>query len=462
MDAPASPAQSSGVTGQIARLAAPLAAVHLGQVAMGLVDTAFVGRVGKEALAAVALGNSVFFTLTILGMGLVLGAEPVISQAVGAGDAGRARRSLFEAVAMALLATLPVLGLLVLALWLLPLAGIDAEVVRLTREYALARGPGLPGFLLFIALKGYLQAHGRTRAILISIVVANLVNVPADLLLIFGDEGLRMVGLSGVGLPGFGVLGAGIATSLASWSRCLIVLPGARELLREAKDAVVDEIGVTAQGLWRIARIGAPIGLQMALEVAVFSLVSLLMGRLGPGQLAAHQVAISLASVPFNVTLGIGSATSVVVGKRIGALDRTGTLRAGLSGIGLGVGVMLVSGTLFVAVPDLFVRVFTDDVGVLVVAVGLVRVAGAFALSDGVQAVASGALRGAGDTAWPFGIHLVAHWLVGMPAALVFGFALDGGPVGLWWGLTAGLTFAAAALSLRFFLRARRGYEAIA
>lgn len=442
----------------IARLSAPLALLHIGQVTLGLVDTAFVGRLGKEALAAVALGNSVFFTLAVLGVGLVLGAEPIVAQAVGAGDGPRARRALAEAVTLAVVASLPILLLLALVSWALPFTGIDPAVVPLTREYVLGRAPGLPPFLLFMALRTYLQAHGRTRSIVVSVVVANVFNVPADLLLIFGDEGLSTLSLPGVGLQGLGVLGAGLATSLASLSRLVVIWLPTRALAEETGPRQPARLA----GMLAMGRVGIPVGLQTALEVAIFAFVSFFMGRLGAEELAAHHVALSLASGPFQVTLGIGSATAVVVGQRIGAGDGPGSVKAGAGGVGLGLLVMAVTGALFLLAPAPLIRIFTDDVDVQLAATPLVRIAGAFALSDGVQAVVSGALRGAGDTAWAFVLHLLAHWAVGMPAALGLGLGLGLGPEGLWWGLTAGLTFAAVALSWRFFTRAKRGYASLA
>lgn len=433
--------------------------MHLGQVAMGLVDTVFVGRLGKEAIAAVGLGNSIFFSLSVLGVGLVLGAEPLVSQAIGAAHLARAQRVLKEALLLAALATVPLLGLVALVLALLPFSGIDPDVVTLARDYVIGRSPGLLGFLLLVAMKGYLQARGQTRSIVTSIVVANLVNIPADGLLIFGDDGLRAMGLPSVGLPAWGVLGAGIATSIASWLRVVVVYPSLRRLL--ASDPPHNPLPLQAAGLRRMARIGLPIGLQMGVEVGLFAFVSVLMGWLGAEPLAAHQIALSLSSAPFQLTIGVGSATCVVVGQRIGARDPAGAKDAGAGGILLGLGVMLMSGALFLSVPHLLVGLFTDDGAVLGIAVSLVQIAGVFALSDGIQAVASGALRGAGDTRWPFAIHLVAHWLVGMPAAVGLGFGLQAGPSGMWWGLTAGLSFAAVALTWRFFRQARRGYAAL-
>lgn len=456
----------SGVVASILRLAAPLAFVQLGLAVMSLTDTAFVGRASAADLAGVSLGNSIFFTVLVACMGVVLGIEPLVGQAVGRGDRPRARRAMRQSVLLSLASTVPGFAALGLVLWALPSLGIDADVIAPTKGYVLGRMPGFFPTLLFFGLRGYLQGHNITRPAVISTLVAVVVNVPADALLVFGDEALLAVGLPAVGLPVLGATGAGFATSLVNVVQAVFLAEPVRRLSGEAGErgwllSRWTEAARARAELWRILRVGMPMGWQFAFEVAFFSSVSFLMGRMGALQLASHHVALTLASAPFQCCLGIGSAAGVVVGQRIGAGDPGGALHAGRASIGIGFAFMSLTGACFLLFPEPLVRVFTNDAEVIPTAAVLIRVAGFFALSDGVQAVASGALRGAGDTAWPFAIHLLAHWAVGMPAALLFAYVLDGGAVGLWWGLTVGLTVSAVALTSRFFLKARRGYTAL-
>jgi MATE family multidrug resistance protein len=284
-------------------------------------------------------------------------------------------------------------------------------------------------------------------------------------LLVFGDDGLVRVGLPALGVPALGAAGAGIASSVVSYVQMALLAEPVRRVGREEGAAFAvarwREALLRGDEVRRMLRVGMPMGLQFAFEVAFFSSVSVLMGRMGALLLAAHQVALSISSAPFHACLGIGSATSVVVGQRIGAGDQRGALLAGIGGVGLGFALMTTTGICFLLFPTLIVRAFTDDAGVIEIGCVLLRIAGFFALSDGVQAVASGALRGAGDTLWPFALHLCAHWVVGMPCALVFAFVLDGGAAGLWWGLTTGLTVSAVSLTIRFVRKARQGYVAL-
>lgn len=449
----------------IVKLAVPLAAAQAGQAVISLTDTAVVGRTSAEDLAGVALGNSIFFTAFVLCMGAVIGIEPLVSQAVGAGDHARARRAMRQGVWLSLLATVPGTLLVLGVLALLPRFGIDETVIAPTRGYVLGRLPGLLPALAFIALRGFLQGHNVTRPAVIATLAAIVINVLADVLLVFGDDGLTRVGLPPMGLPALGATGAGIASALVSVVQMALLAEPVRRVGREEGATFLvarwREAVLRGDEVRRMLRVGLPMGLQFAFEVAFFSSVSFLMGRMGALLLAAHQVALTIASAPFHACMGIGSATSVVVGQRIGAGDQRGALYAGTTGIGLGFALMTTTGLCFLLFPAAIVRGFTDDAGVIEAATVLLRIAGFFALSDGVQAVASGALRGAGDTLAPFAIHLCAHWVIGMPCALTFAFVLDGGAAGLWWGLTTGLTVSAVSLTVRFVRKARRGYVAL-
>jgi len=435
------------------RLALPLALFQLGGVAMNLVDTLMVGRIGPSQLAAVSLGVSVYFVVMVFGMGAVTGIEPLVAQAVGAGEQGRAWRALVRGLVLALLLSLPLIAVMLVLVALLDVAGIDPEVVSLTREYLYARAPGVIPELLYTVVRTYLHGHGQTRPIVLAVVIGNVVNAPADYLLIFGGPGLVALGLVDPGIPALGLFGAGIATSFSTLIQLLVVAPPARFMRPHEAPAPDDDVSLA-----QILKIGVPVGLHYMLEVGVFALVAVLMGRISPTDLAAHEISLKLSSTSFRMVMGISSASAVLVGQRIGSGDKEGTLAAGLASFAMGSAVMCLSGLTFVSVPELLARAFTPDDEVVKRASRLIRVAAAFQLSDGLQAVAGGALRGAGDTRFPFVMNLVAYWGFALPVALVLAFSLELGAVGLWWGLTLGLTVAAVGQVARFVRRARSGY----
>jgi MATE family multidrug resistance protein len=414
-------------------------------------------------MAGAGLGGSIFFAIAIIGMGVVLGTEPVIAQALGGKDPKRARRTFRQGVWLALIAGPIVMVLAWVMAALLPYTGVDGDVVPEAQHYMMVRAPSAIPFLLYWSVKAWLQAHGKTRAPVVGVVIGLVLEVILDILLVFGNDTL--------GIPVLGVVGAGIANCTSTTVRLLVVVVAAESaLLRHEiagepvplslrERAARMKAAWIGSELWTITRIGLPLGLQLALEVAVFTFAAMTMGRIGSGALAAHQVAIQCASTTFNLMVGLGSATSVVVGRRIGAGDKAGALRAGVAAFVLSCITMLATGALFLFGGHQLGRMMTDQQDVIDAAAGLLAIAAAFQIADGLQAVASGALRGAGDTRVTMVIHLLAHWGVGMPLLLILSGPL--GPAGVWWGLTLGLTVAATALVLRFLIKAKRGYAPI-
>lgn len=431
----------------LVRLSLPLIAGHAGNQLMGLVDTAMVGRLGPAALAGVGIGNAIYLCVTLLGMGCVLGMEPLVTQAVGAGETDKARQILWQGLRVATLVGVPLTVLMMLLPGVALALGVAPQAVSTCRSYLWGRLCNPLPFLLFAAARSYLQAFHATRPIVIAMIVANLANFTGNALFIFGDAALLGIGLPAIGMPAMGVFGAGLASSLAAILSVLVLGKAVRSLPAPhdpTRRKYAPEL------LLRIFRLGSPIGLQILAEVAIFALVSLLAGRIGTLAAAGHQVAITLASFTFTVTLGISSAAAVRVGYAVGRGDVRGARRAGLLGVGLGATFMTASALTFLVLAENLARLLTDDPVVLRAAVPLIRIAAVFQLSDGIQAVAAGALRGAGDTRAPLFAMLAGYYAVGLPVALVLGLILGLGAPGLWWGLVLGLTAVAVALVVRF------------
>ncbi len=458
-DAPApsapEPPATRALVKSIASLSLPLALHNVGHSLLGIVDSAFVGRLGAAELAAVSLGNLLLFTVLVLGMGIVFGTEPLVAQALGAERPGKAKGAVRTGIGLSLAMTPVVWGSLLVIPKLLPLANVDADVIEHTATYLLGRAPGVPFVLGFTALRAYLQGYERTRSIVVGMVLANLLNVPADLVLIFGDEGLAGVGLGGIGFAGIGVLGAGIASSIAAAVQMLVVVWPTWALWQEHPPTHDDD----RVSLASVLRLGVPVGLQYQAEVGIFAAVGVAMGSIGAIELAAHQIALALASVSFRVIMGISTATSVVVGKQVGARQHPPTQTPGLAGLGLGAMVMAMAGGIFLLIPDLLARLFTPETAVVAAAIPLLKIAAIFQLSDGLQGVAGGALRGAGDPTWAFLVNVAAYWAIAFPFGLWLAFSAGWEGPGLWWGLTLGLTVAAVGQVGRFVWRARQGYE---
>lgn len=431
---------------ELFRLALPLAAAQAGTQLMGLVDVAVIGRLGARELAGAGLANAVFFAFSVMGMGLVFGVDPLIAQAIGAGDLTRARRVLWQGVWLSLIVAGVLTVILLAGAAALPLIGSSAELIAPARVYLLIRIIGLVPFLLFFVIRSYLQAHGETRPMLISMIVANVFNIFADVLLVFGGGALPAWTGPLRAVPAMGVAGAAIATVLCSILQLAIVVSAVRRIQVPGH---VDHRPNRAEILQAV-RVGWPVSLQMGAEVGVFALVALLASRLGTLQLAAHQLVIGLASFTFTVALGVAAAGSVRVGIGIGARDLLATRFAGHLTFLAGGVVMGVSALCFALAPGPLARLITDQPNVIAASIPLMLVAAVFQVSDGIQACGAGVLRGAGDTKFAFYANIVGHWCIGLPVALLLGFRFGLGIVGLWWGLCVGLTVVAVALWVRF------------
>jgi multidrug resistance protein, MATE family len=431
---------------ELFRLAAPLAAAQAGTQMMGLVDVAVLGRLGAVEIAGAGLSNAVFFAFSIMGMGLVMGVDPLMSQAIGAGDSLRARRVLWQGLWLSLCVAAGLTVVLVAGAFALPYIGAKPELIEPATTYLLVRATGVVPFLAFFVVRSYLQSLGITRPLLVSMVVANVFNLGADILLVFGGTVLPEWTGPLRSIPALGVAGAAIATVLCTILQLAIVAAAVRKV------HVAERVSRRWNGaeVGRAVRVGLPLSLQMGAEVGIFALVGVLAARLGTMEIASHQLVIGLASFTFTVAVGVASAAAVRVGIGIGARNTPAARLSGRVAFAGGTIFMGLSGLAFALFPRAITRLVTDQENVIAAALPLMLVAAVFQLSDGIQAVGAGVLRGAGDTKYAFYANLVGHWVIGFPVALFLGFRAGLGIVGLWWGLCAGLTVVAVLLFVRF------------
>ena len=408
---------------------------------MGVVDSIMVGRLSKDALAAVAVGNFYYFAGAIFGMGVIMAVDPIISQAVGARDEHAIATALQRGFAIALALSVLMAPFLWLAEPVLRALRQPAEIIGPATLYARIMIPGALPFFLFMVLRQSLQSMSVIAPTVIAIVVSNLANGLLNWTLIYGH----------LGSPALGVAGAAWATSISrvillatltvvAWRHFRTYLAPHRETLH-------------LKPLLRMLRIGAPIGLHHVLEYGAFASVMAIMGTLGTVALASHQVAINLASLTFMVPLGVAQAAGVLVGQAVGRNADADARRAAGAGLLAGVSFMALMAIVFLVAPRLLASVYTRDTAVIALTVSLIRLAGVFQVFDGLQVVCTGILRGVADTRVPMIIGLLGFWMFGMPISVWLGLGHDMGAVGLWWGLVAGLAAVALVLTVRMFQR---------
>jgi MATE family multidrug resistance protein len=420
------------------RLALPIVVVQVGMMLLGVVDTMVVGHLSSGALAAVALGHVTVMAVSSFGVGMLLALDPLVAQAVGACDEPAIRLSVQRGLVIAIGLMVPSTLLLMPVEIVLRFLRQPPETVPLAAAYVRICIPGLLPFYGFVVLRQSLQAMGRLRPIVLTIVVVNSFNLVADWALVFGAGPI----------PRLGPVGSAYATTAARTLLFVVLLIAARSELTPLLGRV-DRAVLRLRPLWRTVRLGAPIGFQVQLELVAFAVVAFLMGSVGTVQMAAHQVAINLASLTFMVPLGISSAAAVRVGRAIGAADAGGARRAAAAGLLIGAGFMSLMAALFVGAPRFLATAYTSVEEVVGLAAQLIPIAGCFQVFDGLQVVSAGVLRGAGDTRAPLFVNIVGFWCVGLPTSVALAFRLGYGPPGLWWGLVVGLGAVAAFLLVR-------------
>jgi len=433
--------------GPLLRVAAPLIVSQLSQVAMGFTDTVMAGRLGATELAAIGIGASLWLPVYIGCLGLLMPVSPFTARLWGArrlqGIGALFRQGLWLAAGLALFAV----PLTRLAGGVPGWLGLDPALGPPVAEYLDAVAWGMPGACLYLAGRFVVEGRGDTRPIMLVQLFGLALNVVLDWCLMFGR----------LGAPALGVAGAGWATATVFWIDAALILwylarapeLGPARLYATLEPPVAAELG-------RILRLGVPIAVAALLELGLFLAVALLMGRIGRLAAAAHQVALNYAALMFMIPLGLSLAITVRVGQAMGRGDAEGARRIAVAGMGLSVILASLSAAVMLLVPGPIVRLYTGDEAVANLAVKLLGVAAAFQLADGLQVCAVGALRGLHDTAWPMALTFTAYWLLGFPLAVMLGFAGGLGPVGLWWGLVAGLSLAAVLLIGRFRILVRR------
>lgn len=428
---------------EIILLAVPVVISKLSFTAMGLVDTAMVGRLGALSQGAVGLAHTWIFTLGVLGLGVLTVINTFVAQHHGAGQPQECGRVLGQGIRLAVLVGGATVALLFLSIPALGWMGLGAGVADVGAVYTACRLIGFPAVFGYWVYNGYLEGLGRTRTPMLIAILANAVNITLDWLLIFGPGPF----------PELGVAGAGLATAASNlfMLACFVWVvhrPGADYGARFGARLVHEPIDL--RRVRAMILMGLPMGLQFFLEVGAYMIFAVMIGWIGAAALAANQVAMRLMSVSFMTTWGLGVAATTLVGRYLGAGQPALALLAGRRTLVLGLGVTGLAALIYTALAVPLSALFTTDAEVLRLAVILLPLAAVFQVFDGINMISYGALRGAGDTRYPMWAVGFMSWVVGIP--LVWWLALPAGlgVYGAWLGTTAMVAGMAALLWTRF------------
>lgn len=430
------------------RLAGPLIVNNLAIAGMQFADAVMAGKLGAEALAAVAVGSSVWFMFFMVLLGIMMAISPITARHIGAGTEQQVGQYTRMAVLLGLVLAVPVIALAQLGVpGLLAAINIDAGFRDTTAGYVAAIAWGAPAIFVFLALRFTNEGAGRTRPIMYISLLALVCNVFLNWVFIYGK----------MGAPAMGAVGCGIASAITMWI-IMAVLAAYMYVSRH-----YDRYRIFTAGLaidWNVVveilRLGIPIAVTVTAEAGLFNAVSLLMGTLGADIAAAHQIAINFASTTFMIPLALSAATTVRVGYRLGRSEHDNARRSGLIGIAMCMLTMTVAAAILLTARDAVVSIYTNDPMVTSIATSLLLMAAIFQIADGLQVGAAGALRGYKDTQLPMIFTLFSYWVVAFPLAFMAAVVWEMPPHFIWSGFVAGLCVAGVLLGWRFWVLAHR------
>lgn len=427
---------------RLLRLAGPLMVNSLSIAGMQFADAVMAGRLGARALAAVAVGASVWFLGFMVCLGVMMAISPIAARHYGAGESRLIGRYTRQGTLLGV-----IMGAIVIAAgWLLAepalvFIGVDPGFRGTTIAYVQAITLGAPAICVFLALRFTTEGIGYTTPMVYLSLFGLTCNVFLNWVFMYGH----------FGAPAMGAVGCGVASGITMW--LMMLLLGAyvyRHPRYRPLEIFARVPRPRAPVLREILGLGAPIAITITAEAGLFSAVSILVGTLGAEITAAHQIAINFASTMFMVPLALSAATTIRIGHALGAGNPPAARFSGSVGIGACAAFMTASALFMLLFRDGVVTLYTRDPAVREIAIGLLFIAAVFQIADGIQVGAAGALRGYKDTRVPMVITTFAYWALAFPFAWLAAVTYRAAPSWIWGGFVIGLSVAAVLLTFRF------------
>jgi len=431
-------------------LAYPVIIGQLGFIMMGVVDSIMVGELGAVPLAGASLGNSMFILIFIIGLGVSMSVTPLIAILVGAKRFQECgiyfRQSLIVNIVLGLILMSAVFFTSNLFEYLNQPLAVAEQASSYTKIIALSIMPAM----LFHTYKQFIEGFSIMKPAMIIAIVANIINAFANWVFIYGN----------IGMPALGLNGAGWATFFSRVFMVFVIMLYVmnKEYFKQF-DVNFHFKKINFPVIKKILSIGLPSGFQYFFEVGAFSFAVIMIGWLGTNQLAAHQIAINLASITFMVVLGISAAGGIRVGNEVGKKDIVEVRKAGFTAVIMGASIMFTFGIIFIVLNKFLPTLYIDNEDVIRIASSLIVIAALFQISDGIQGVGIGVLRGLTDVKIPTLITFIAYWVLALPIGYLFGFVFHFGVDGVWVGLLLGLTASATMLTIRFNIKSKQLVE---
>ena len=439
-------------------LAWPVLVAQLAVMAYSVIDTMMVGRYATDDLAAVGIGASIYFSVFVALMGVLLAVTPTVAQLHGAGRHGEIGEPVRQAMWLAL--GLAVVSIIVYSHPepLLAMSEAPPVVAAKVRAYLAIAAWGAPAGLAFRLFASYTMAVSLTRVMMILNLLGLALKVPLNWMFIFGNWGSQEMGAAGCAL----------STTLINWMICILawIWAGTARDYRRHR--------VFARWSWprwrdqrQLIALGTPIGGTFLVDVTAFTFMALFVARLGAVNSAAHQVAANVAAVMYMLPLAMGNAVGVLVAHPIGARRLSLARSTGLTGIAVAAGFAVVAAFALALAAGAVADAYTADPDVRVVASGLLLLVGVYHVFDSTSAVAVNALRGYKRAVVPLLVNIVGLWTIGLGGGYVIaltdllplnalGSATPLGVPGFWIGAIAGMAVAAVGVVSYFLFVSER------
>lgn len=428
------------------KLAVPVIIGQLGLIMMGVVDTLMVGELGADYLAAAALANHIVILLVIISLGISMAVTPLVAISVGAGRTEETQVFFKQSLIVNFCFGAIVMTMILVSSELIQFLHQPPEVVKYAASYTKILAISVIPWMIYQSYKQFIEGLSVTHPPMVVTIIANIVNAFVNWVLIFGN----------LGFPRLDLDGAGIATSLSRIFMMVVLIVYVNRSKRFKHfdlKPIVNKIDLTK--IKKILRLGVPSGFQYFFEVGAFSFAVVMVGWLGAKSLAAHQIAINLASISFMAVTGISAAGGIRVGNAVGKTNIMETRQAGFASVILGVSIMFCAGLIFVLLRNYLPSLYISDQEVIIITSDLLVIAAIFQIFDGTQAVGIGILRGLTDVKLPTIITFIAYWVISLPIGYVLGFRFELGVQGVWIGLLIGLAASAVMLMLRFNFKSK-------
>lgn len=432
---------------QTITLAFPVMMSQLGQVLVGVADSMMVGRLGAEPLAAASLGNSIFYVVMMFGIGVSMAMTPLVAMADGKNNPKRISRLFAHGFTINMVTGIMLFLVILLASPLLYHLNQPGDVVELAIPYLAIITFSLLPFMFFQTFKQFVEGLSQTRQAMYITIVANASNVFLNWVMIYGN----------LGFPALGLNGAGWATLISRVLMGLMMWYYVRKSNRYKPFSLsFFPKKLSFPMISKMLKIGVPSGFQFIFEVGAFSSAAIMMGWLGVTALAAHQIALNLASISYMMATGLAASATIRVGNQLGRNDIRTLREAGFTVFIMVAMFMSVSAFIFIVFREFLPSLYIDDAQVIQMSAVLLVIAGFFQLSDGVQVVGLGALRGMADVKIPTIVTLIAYWVIGLPGGYLLAFQFGMAEIGIWIGLLTGLSITGVMLLWRFHVLSRR------